>query len=96
MTSALRGMERRMRKAMDDDAASNDNVVKRTKTATNVVVMSFFYEIISACARNIWGLVTPNKNCPCQHAPKGVKNMLTRAICLNCNPECGVAFTRVH
>jgi hypothetical protein len=42
MTSALRAMERTMRKAMDDDAASNDDVAKRTKTATNVIVMSFF------------------------------------------------------
>ncbi len=41
MTLVLRAMERTMRKAMDNDAASNDNVAKRTKTATNVVVMSF-------------------------------------------------------
>ncbi len=52
MTLALRAMERRMRKAMDNDAASNDDVAKRTKTVTNVVVMSFF-TIINACARNI-------------------------------------------
>jgi hypothetical protein len=84
-----------MRKAMDDDAVSDDNVVKRTKTATNVIVMSFF-TIISACARNIWGAATPNKNCPCQHVPKGVKNVLTRGIRLNCNPEFGVTFSRVH
>ncbi len=95
MTSALRAMERTMRKAMDDDAASNDDMAKRTKTATNVIVMSFFM-IISACARNIWGAATPNKNRPRQHIPKGVKNVLTRAILLNCNPECGVAFTRVR
>jgi hypothetical protein len=94
MTSALRAMERMMRKAMDNDAASDDIVAKRTKTATNVVMMSFF-TIISACARNIWGTGTPNKNRPCRHVPKGVKNVLTRAIRLNCNPECGVAFTRV-
>jgi hypothetical protein len=42
MTSVLRAMERMMRKAMDDDAASNDDLAKRTKTATNVVVMSFY------------------------------------------------------
>ncbi len=46
MTSALRAMERTMRKAMDDDAASNDNLVKRMKTATNVVVMSFFTRLL--------------------------------------------------
>ncbi len=95
MTSALRAMERTMRKAMNNDAASNDDMAKRMKTVTNVV-MIVFYKIISACAPNIWGLATPNKNRPCQHVPKGVKNVLTRAICLNCNPECRVAFTRVH
>jgi hypothetical protein len=95
MTSALRAMERKMRKAMDDDAASDDDVAKRTKTATNVIVMSFF-TIISTCARNIWGAATQNKNRPCQHVPKGVKNMLMRAIRLNCNPECGVTFTRLR
>ncbi len=47
MTSALRAMERTMRKAMDDDAASNDDVAKRTKTAINVVVMSFFTRILA-------------------------------------------------
>ncbi len=47
MTSALRAMERTMRKAMDDDAASNDNVAKRMKTATNVVVMSFFMRLLA-------------------------------------------------
>ncbi len=57
--------------------------------------MSFFTSFI-ACARNIWGAATPKKNRPCQHTPNGVKNVLKRAICLNCNPECGVAFTRVR
>jgi hypothetical protein len=47
MTSALRVMERTMRKAMDDDAASNDDMAKRTKTATNVVVMSFFTRLLA-------------------------------------------------
>ena len=47
MTSAFRAMERTMRKAMDDDAVSDDNVVKRTKTATNVVVMSFFTRLLA-------------------------------------------------
>ncbi len=47
MTSALRAMERTMRKAMDDDAASNDDVAKRMKTATNVIVMSFFTRLLA-------------------------------------------------
>jgi hypothetical protein len=47
MTSALRAMERMMRKAMDDDAASNEDVAKRTKTATNVIVMSFFTRLLA-------------------------------------------------
>ncbi len=47
MTSALRAMERTMRKAIDDDAASDDNMAKRTKTATNVVVMSFFTRLLA-------------------------------------------------
>jgi hypothetical protein len=47
MTSVLRAMERMMRKAMDDDAASDDNMAKRTKTATNVVVMSFFTRLLA-------------------------------------------------
>jgi hypothetical protein len=46
MTSALSAMERTMRKAMDDDAASDDNVAKRMKTVTNVVVMSFFTRLL--------------------------------------------------
>ncbi len=47
MTSALRAMERTMRKAMDDDATSNDDVAKRTKTATNVIVMSYFMRLLA-------------------------------------------------
>jgi hypothetical protein len=47
MTLALRAMERTMRKAMDNDAASNDDVAKRTKTATNVIVMSFFTRLLA-------------------------------------------------
>jgi hypothetical protein len=47
MTSALRAMERTMRKAMDNDAASDDDVAKRTKTATNVIVMSFFLRLLA-------------------------------------------------
>jgi hypothetical protein len=47
MTSALRAMERTMRKAMDDDAASNDDMAKRTKTATNVIVMSFLTRLLT-------------------------------------------------
>ena len=49
MTLALRAMERTMRKAIDDDAASDDNVAmeKRTKTATNVIVMSFFTRLLA-------------------------------------------------
>ncbi len=35
-----------MRKAMDNDAASNDDVAKRMKTATNVVMMSFFTRLL--------------------------------------------------
>jgi hypothetical protein len=47
MTSALRAMERTMKKAMNDDAASNENMAKRMKTATNVVVMSFFTRLFA-------------------------------------------------
>jgi hypothetical protein len=47
MTSALKAMERTMKKAMDNDAASDDDVAKRTKTATNVVVMSFFTRLLA-------------------------------------------------
>jgi hypothetical protein len=46
-TSALRAMERTMRKAMDDDAASNDDMAKRMKTATNFVMMSFFTRLLA-------------------------------------------------
>jgi hypothetical protein len=55
MTSALRAMERTMRKAMDNDAASNDYVAKRTKTVTNVVMMSFFTRLLALVHVISWG-----------------------------------------
>ncbi len=75
-----------MRKAMNDDAARNDNVAKRTKTATNVVKMSFFTRLL-ALVHVISGGRQPQTKSPSSACSQGSKECADKGDLLELQPR---------